>query len=177
MHDDGGRGPERLPVSVVMQRSMGRQGQWSFPKWEAVGVLAGEAVAAGTPRHQCVHQGEDGVEQIMWTGLVLGLHRDSAESYWYNLVGKTPSLFIGCRPGPDGDLAPFVVSANYDEAGAFMEADETVFSVPMPPEVYRRLEDYVVANYRPEPPRKRKRKSWTEEADSGTTPPPPHARP
>ena len=62
------------------------------------------------------------------------LFRDAAESYWYNLVGREPSLCVVCRPGNDIELEPFAVTANYDEAGAYMEADDTVFSAPLPPE-------------------------------------------
>ena len=93
------------------------------------------------------------------------LYRDGAESYWHNLVGQHPSLFVICRADGKGEIAPFAVTADYDEAGAHMEADDTVFAVPIPPEIHRWIEEYVIANCHPTPPVKRQRKRWTEAAD------------
>jgi hypothetical protein len=152
----------QFPVSVVMERRLAHHGPWSYPRWTAVGVVAGEAIGTGM-NHRRVRLDDDGAEQVLWSGLRLALHRDAAESYWYNLVGKQPSLFIACRADPDGELTPWVVTADYDEAGAYMEADDTVFALPMPPEIHRWLEEYVMANYHPVPPTKRQRKRWTED--------------
>jgi hypothetical protein len=161
--------PDQFPVSVILRQKQIRQGRWTVSGWELVGVVAGEAVAGGKIEKTPVRTDDD-EEQFLWSGFVLQLYKDSAESYWYNLVGKTPSLFVMCRPGDDDEMVPFVVSANYDEAGAYMEADDTVFSAPMPPEVYQWLERYVVANYTPQEPYKRKRKRWVEqEAGDGKT--------
>jgi hypothetical protein len=151
-----------IPVAVVMSRRMAIHRQWSYPDWRLDGVVAGAIAGAGGGR-QRVHA-ENGVEEFIWPGFTLRLYKDSAESYWYNLVGKTPSLFVVCRENTDGELEPCVVTADHDEAGAHMEADDTVFSTPMPPEIHERLERYVVEHYRPQPPRKRQRENWKEEA-------------
>lgn len=138
-----------------------------MPRWELVGVVAGEAIAGdGGISRRVIRSDEDG-EQLLWTGFKLQLYKDSAESYWYNLVGKNPSLFVICRTDPEDEtqLVPYAVSANYDEAGAHMEADDTVFSAPIPPEVYQWLERYVIANHAPQEPYKRKRKRWDKVGD------------
>jgi hypothetical protein len=57
-------------------------------------------------------------------------------------------------------LRPFQVTLSYDEAASYMEVDEPVFSLPMPPEVYRWLEGYVLEHYVPERKKKRKRDDW-----------------
>ncbi|NIR31984.1 MAG: DUF3305 domain-containing protein [Gammaproteobacteria bacterium] len=151
----------RFSVSVVMERRQIRHRGWSVPQWEAVGVVAGESVGEGS-EPVVVHVGADR-EQQLWPGFVLDLARGNAESYWYNLVGSKPSLYIICQVDDGGALAPVRVTADYDEAGAHVEADDEVFAVSIPPEIYQRLERYVVENYKPAPPKKRKRKDWAKE--------------
>ena len=153
-----------FPVSIVMERDRMNVGQWQLPRWRLLGFLAGEEFAeAGRQR---IHS-QEGREQYLISGFRLRLYRDSAESYWYNLVGHRPSLFLVCRAEEDGALSPFVVTANYDEAGAYMEADDAVFSAPIPPEIYRWIEAFVLDNYRPQEKKQRKRKNWAEESQYG----------
>jgi hypothetical protein len=41
-----------------------------------------------------------------------------------------------------------------------MEVEEDVFSVPMPAEIYRWVENFVLQHYVPERRKKRKREDW-----------------
>jgi hypothetical protein len=166
----------RFPLSAVMECTRSKRGPWRLPVWRLIGFVAGQAVAGDRAERLPVHAGE-GNSQWLWTGLNLVLFRDSAESYWYNLVGHRPSLFLVCREAEAGKLTPFMVTANYDEAGAHMEADDLVFSAPIPPELYLQLEAFVMQHYRPQPPVKRKRVNWTEKADDVWKPSPRLARP
>jgi hypothetical protein len=159
-----------------MECRRSRRGPWHLPVWRLVGFVAGLHVTGDRPRRLPVHSGEAG-SQWLWTGLSLALYRDAAESYWYNLVGRCPSLFLVCREDGEGEPAPFLVTANYDEAGAHMEADDQVFSAAIPPELYLQLEAFVMRHYRPEPPVKRKRVNWTEQAEDVWQPSPRLARP
>jgi Protein of unknown function (DUF3305) len=152
---ESGGSTQRVEVSVLMECSVFRHGQWTVPTWRAVGVLEGRHGDAARER---VHVAGE-VEQYIWRGLALTLHRDGAESYWYNLTGRSPSLFVVCREGEDG-MRPVLVTADHDKAGAHMEADDKVHAVPIPPAILERLERFVIANYRPEPRRKRKRTNW-----------------
>lgn len=155
---------ERVAVSIVLERRELQRGRWSFTDWRVVGVVAGQAFAEDEPKAALVHS--DGQSrQYLWSGFHLTLYRDSAESYWYNLVGKQPSLFVICAPRAGHEMAPLVVSANYGEAAGFMETDAKVFATPMPPEVYRWLEDYVLNNYDPQEPKKRQRRKWVDDHD------------
>jgi hypothetical protein len=165
-----------FPVSVVMECTRSSRGPWRLPVWQLVGFVAGEAVAGGHPRRLRVRT-ETGREHWLWTGLRLALFRDSAESYWYNLTGRQPSLFLICREDAPGEPAPFMVTANYDEAGAHLEADDLVFAAPIPPELHLRLEAFVMRHYQPQPPEKRKRVDWTGRTDDGWKPSPRLARP
>jgi hypothetical protein len=151
-----------IPLSLVMERQAARHRGWDYPRWRAVGVVIAGDADGGAIRRRKIHVDRDGVTQVLWSGLRLVLHRDAAESYWYNLVGRRPSLFVVCRGDVDGEMTPCAISADYDEAGAYMEADDTVYAVPLPPEIHLRLERHVLAHYRPTAPRKRRRTPWTQ---------------
>lgn len=151
-----------LAVSILMERRLAVQGQWQYPKWQACGVLTCQQARADR-QEKILVRAEDGCEQYIWHGFSLDLHRDSAESYWYNLTGKFPSLFVICHADEKGELEPFSVTANYDEAGAHMEADDPVFSLPIPPAIYQWLEHYIVENYIPQEKKTRKRTGWKQE--------------
>ena len=151
-----------LPVSVILSRKTVSRGALSIPSWSAVAVLAGESLASDGARGTMVR--DDGDEKhFLWTGLSLEFFRDSAQSYWSNLVGQRPALYVICHEQEDGDLFPASVTADHDEAGATIEGSDPVFTVPIPPEIYLRLEEFVVEHHMPKPPRKRKRKNWTGE--------------
>lgn len=153
-----------IPVSVVMQREEYQDHVWSYPRWQVLGVVAGQEVAHADLKRTLVRC-DDTYQEYLWSGFTVELFKDSAESYYYNLVGNNPSLFVICREEEDGGLAPFLVTANQDEAGAHMEADDAVFSVTMPAEVYKWLERYVVEHYVPQQRKKRKRKDWHSDSD------------
>lgn len=150
---------ERFPVSVIMERREIQRGPVPMPQWEVLGIVAGDDIAETDERCRIIHADEERTETL-WPGFELVLFKDSADSYWYNLTAVSPSLFVICHEDDEYELAPVHVSANYDEAGAHMEADDIVFSAPMPPEVYQWVEHYVLENYVPQQPRKRKREAW-----------------
>ncbi|MDZ7786695.1 MAG: DUF3305 domain-containing protein [Halofilum sp. (in: g-proteobacteria)] len=152
-------------VRVLMRRSEDPGSRWGIPRWELLAVLPdGDPPAA--PERKLVHEAS-GQHDFEWRGLSMPLFRDAAESYWYNLVGREPSLCVICRAGEDIDLEPFAVTANYDEAGAFMEADDTVYKAPLPAELLPELEEFVMTHYKPAEPRKRRRRNWSAEAADG----------
>jgi hypothetical protein len=154
---------ERHTVAVIMQRARVQRGPWSVPNWSAVSVVAGKHLAGGGARCTPIREDEEQA-QYLWSGLALELYRDEAEAYWYNLTSKNPSLFVICHEAPDGELTPFRVTADRDAASVCLESDDQVFAVPVPPEIYRSLEQFVVNHYVPQERRKRKRKNWSETA-------------
>ena len=165
----------RFPVSAVMECTQVQHGLWRTPVWKLVGFVAGRTTAGDSAQRLRVHSDAQR-EQWLWTGLSLALYRDCAESYWYNLVGRCPSLFLICREDASGELVPFTVSADYDQAGAHMEADDQVFSAALPPELHLQLEKFVMQHYRPQPPGKRKRANWMEAETDAWKPSPRLAR-
>ncbi len=154
-----------FPVSVIMECSQVRQGRWTVPKWEVIGVVAGRQMATQEIKRTLIRS-ENDRQQYLWTGLALELFKDAAEAYWFNLSGDKPALYVACSCEDETDeVVPILATADSTEGVMHEEANDIVFSVPMPPDVYQWLERYVVENYVPQEKKKRKRKNWVE--DSG----------
>lgn len=155
--------PTTFPVSVIVSREPVQVSQWVSERWEVRGVVAGEGIAQAHAQKTTLRVGEAG-EQTLWTGFELELFKDEAESYYLNLMGEKPSVFVICRveeaDDDEEELVPFLATLSYDEAASYMDADDAVYSVPIPPEVYLWVERYVVENYVPGENKKRKRTKW-----------------
>jgi hypothetical protein len=155
-----------LPVAVIMGRKLVTGRGWQVPSWRVVGVVAGADLPGRESRGIPVH-GDAEEEQFLWGGLRLELFRDAAESYWSNLTGTQPSLFVLCCENEAGALVPKLVTADHDEAGSGVEVGDRVFAAPIPPEVYQHLEAFVIAHHVPQEKRKRKRADWSAAGESG----------
>jgi hypothetical protein len=149
-----------LPMAVIMGRRMVAGQGWRVPSWRVVGLVAGSelpgAEAQGTPVH-----GDDEEEHFLWGGLRLELYRDAADSYWVNLTGRQPSLFVLCSEDEQSRIVPKFVTADQNEACSGVEGNDRVFAAPIPPEVYQHLEAFVVEHNLPQETRKRKRTDWS----------------
>jgi hypothetical protein len=152
-----------IPVGVVLARKLVQRAGWSLPSWEAVSVLVGERFAAGEARRQPLRE-IDGVTHYLWDGFELGLYRDAAETYWYNLTGVRPSLYVICHELHGGELEPTEVTADHADATSAVETDCKSFAVPIPPEVIGQIEEFVMTHFKPEPRHKRKRENWSEDS-------------
>ncbi len=149
--------PESFPVRVLMHRQSVRDNPWIDHRWEALGVLAGES--EGQSDGQAMER--DGMRELLFNGHQVTLHRDECESYYHNLLAPESQCYVLARVDDDGIPQPFLVSLSFDEANAYLETDDVeVYSVPVPPELYRWTEAYVLANYVPERRRKRKLDNW-----------------
>lgn len=146
---------EARPVAITMRRELKQRGPWRFAHWTLLEVRAdSEAPAAGVPPVQAQGKAQD----YVWRGHWLRLYPDAAESYWYNLTGAQPSLFVVCRPTDELEMEPFMVTADDDEASAMMEVDESVFSIAMPSELIPWVQRWVVTHYRAAPRKQHKPK-------------------
>jgi hypothetical protein len=148
--------PASFNVSVILEQQLSSWGGVSAS--EVVGVVASVA-------QEGVIHADEGRRQLLHSGFSLKLYQDEAESYYMNLMGERPAVFVVCRQEEDdeGGLTPLLVTLSYDEASSYMEVDEPVFSVPMPPELYRWVEAFVLRNFVPREKKRRKRENWTEE--------------
>lgn len=158
---------QSFPVTVVLGRRELRRRFWSLPSWRLAGVLVGHGLSAAGPRGEPVlgvdADDPDAERLFRWSGLEVTLYRDAAERYWQGLIGTDPKIHVRCRERTDESEArcePVAVTIDYDEALAWGDMDETVLSCPLPAELYRAMERFVVQHYRPTTFVKRKRKRW-----------------
>ena len=150
-----------IPVAVVLERAMDHSKKWVLPQWRLFAIVTGEHIRQ---HHQKVLIHQDEIRsRFYWGGMVLHLYKDGSEGYWYNLLSKTPYLFVICD-GEEGEMEidPGFVTANQDEATGYMESDRMVLSIAMPAEIRDILERYVISHYFPRQKKKRKRQNWAE---------------
>ena len=152
--------PEYFPVSVIME-SRPSNSAWQDLSWNAVGVCAATEHSPDEEPHaeaRVMNLGE--IKQFVYPQLKLRLFLDECESYYHNLMSPQPGCFVMAREDDTGRPVPFLVSMSFDEANAYQEGDDLVYAVPIPAELYRWLEAYVVEHYIPIKRKKRKRKNW-----------------
>ena len=148
---------EVYPVAVLASRERVKGNAWIDERWRVLGVVAADDRATGDIRRETVRTDAD-AEQYLWTGLKLVLRASEADSYYYNLLGTNPQIYVLTQLNDDGEPVPIEVSLEYSEALAFSEFGNESYAVPMPAELYCRIEQFVLAHYLPdEPRRKRKR--------------------
>jgi hypothetical protein len=145
--------PNQFAVSVIV--SVPADGGGSPV---VVGVVAGDR-----GRDESLIRSDSGGRQLLCPGFRLRLHKDEAESYYMNLTGDHPSIFVVCSEDEEERLQPSLVTLSYDEVSSYMEVEDAVFSVPMPPELYRWIEAFVLQYYVPERRKKRKLDRWKEQ--------------
>jgi hypothetical protein len=151
--------PDSFAVSVLVEYRETQDNRWEDGRWQVAGVVAGSGQGEGGGQARPLHAAGEG-RQYLWSGLRLQLHRDDAESYYFNLVSDRPSVFVICSQEAGEPPRPFIATLSYGEATSYMETDELVESVAMPAELYRWAERFVLEHYVPEKRRKRKRDNW-----------------
>ena len=148
-----------FPVAVVMHRRP-VQNRWIDCVWEPWSVLPGFA----GEREPRLLVSDAGVKQWLHPGFTLLLHRDEAEGYYLNVSGPGPSVFVLWRM--EGEQAlPLEVTVSSEEAGRWLDGGHSVDRVAMPPEVFAWVGDYVEHNYRPEPKKRIKPRSFKHPKD------------
>lgn len=161
--------PDSFPVSVLMEARPAKS-QWIDKSWTALGLVS-LLMPRSMPSKKKVTiikqgNGEDQIEQLLYSGLQIRLFLDECESYYHNLMSPEPGCFIVARIDEEAQAdqadvpIPFLVTLSFDEAHAYLEGDDIVYSVEIPPELYRWAEAYIIENYSAEKRKKRKRKDW-----------------
>ncbi|HZQ60076.1 MAG TPA: DUF3305 domain-containing protein [Casimicrobiaceae bacterium] len=148
-------------MTVIMRKSVLTH-RWASERWEPVAVeprpMSDAARVVRVPDTA-------GHEQWAFEGKVIELHRTEGEGYFLNLVAPEPKVFVMWRmlepeamtPGGPA-AAPFLVSVSYNEAARLLDGGEQVDGVPMPVEIRRWVEPFMLAHYKPEPRRKVRRR-------------------
>jgi hypothetical protein len=141
------------PVAVVMERTP-LASRWQSDKWEAKGVLPDIFGEAAAPRTLY----DDGKRlEVLYPGFEIRLKGEELESYFLNLTSPQPKAFVLVR-ADDGTPRPACVSLSYARGAGWMDANETVDAVPLPPELHAWVGEFVERYYRPRPKFKRARK-------------------
>lgn len=151
------RGARVIPVGVMVASELGPDG-WSS---HVQGVVSGQRFAGERPEKQLMRDGET-LQLHLWTGFVLHLYRRYVNDYALNVRNDSPSVFVVHRFPQPGDLQPFMVTVSMDEAQKLdapelRAPDEYVSRIPMPPEVYRWVEEFVLDYYEPKKPKGQRR--------------------
>src|SRR5258706_2693250 len=149
--------PKKI-VAVVMQRRAS-DNRWQSEFWELWSVL--ESAEQGPPRMLVQ---EAGVAQWLHPGFELTLFRDETEGYYLNVSSGAPKIFVLWRMEGEQGL-PLQVTASYDEGGRWLDGGHSVDNVAMPPEIFAWVGEYVEKNYRPEPKKRIKPRSFIHPQD------------
>lgn len=149
-----------FPIAVVMRRRRA-QSRWADWIWEPWSVLAGGP--AGEAR-LLVEEDAEGAAQWLHPGFELLLHHDEAEGYYLNVVTSDPRVFVLWRMEGEQGL-PVEVTVSFNEAGRWLDAGHSVDGVAMPAQIYAWVGDYVEKNYRPEPKKRIKPRSFQHPKD------------
>ena len=141
-------------LSVILQREVA-ESRWETHRWMLLGVVpdvGGEArtIAESSDVLQRVHPGFD-----------VTLFRDEAEGYFLNVSSEAPSAFVSLRiDEATGEPYPFQVTLSYNEAARWMDSAERVERAVVWPELAAWMGQWVEENYRPEPKKRRKPRSF-----------------
>ncbi|MGB0847391.1 MAG: DUF3305 domain-containing protein [Thiolinea sp.] len=146
---------DTFTVAVLMEKRPPAN-QWADAYWKAVGIIMGEQTDNET---RLVHE-QGAVQQYMIPGFTIRLYKDQCESYYHNMKSPQPGCYIICYKHDNAMPEPFLISMSFDEAHSYLEGDEEIYSVPVPPELYQHTEAFVIANYFPEKKKKRKLNNW-----------------
>ena len=149
--------PERPSqgMALVLEREA-VESRWETHRWRLVAAapdMGGEvreiALDGGARLHR-IHP-----------GIVVTLYRDEAEGYYLNASSEEPSVFVSLRiDEASGEPYPFDATLSYNEAARWMDSSERVERVPLWPEIAAWMGAWVEENYKPEPKKRRKPRSF-----------------
>jgi Protein of unknown function (DUF3305) len=144
-----------LDVSVIMRREpiVGAMSRWQSHRWVLENViLTGEATSTLVEKTATKITNTDknnSTERWIHAGCRVELFTDDAEGYYLNVTTDAPCWFVLWRMEEEAVIStepiakPEMVSLSYHDAGRWLDAQETVEQVPLPPEVVTWLKAFV----------------------------------
>lgn len=159
-----------IEVAVVMRREriIGPSSRWQPWRWVLAEVLAQIEGFGGAPR---LLFKDDNEERWLHPGYRVELFKDDAQGYYLNSTTEAPCWFVLWRMEEEAGLAaepiarPEMVSLSYHDAGRWLDAQETVEQVPMPPQVLAWLQAFVAEHHVLEAKRRRRPESFRSLSD------------
>ena len=151
-----------IDVAVVM-RKLPTSSRWQPWRWELEEVLPQEETFGSEPRR--LYQGEDG-ERWLFPGMRVELFRDEAEGYYLNVTTEKPAWFVVWRMEEEPTIAPeplarpAFLTLSYNEAARWLDAQEKVEQVPLPPALVEWVASFAAEHYVPEPRRRKRPESF-----------------
>lgn len=144
-----------VQVAVVMEREA-RPNRWEDWRFAVREVVVDTDGGFGDAMRVLRDDGQR--RQSLHPGFEVALYADEGEGYYLNLSSGAPVWFVMWRVDDEdpSQATPEAVSLSYNEAGRWLDAQERVDNVPLPPELVAWLQAYTDEHYRPEP-KKRKR--------------------
>jgi hypothetical protein len=157
--------PHSFSASLIMQQAPS-QNPWVDTQWDAIGILAeNREQTEQKPAVELIQEQAD-VRRYLYRGFTLRLHVDECESYYHNLLAPSPCCYVVTTAAQDGSPQPLLLTLSFDEAHAYLEGEENLYTVPIPPEIYQWTEAFVLAHYLPEKRTKRKRQDWRQSGEA-----------
>jgi hypothetical protein len=150
------------PIAIVMQRRAVTN-RWVDCIWEPWSVLAGTDLGEA----RLLVQTADAAQWIH-PGFELVLHKDELEGYYLNVSAPEPRVFVLWRmeSGSEGEFAlPAEVTVSSEEAARWMDGGHSVDGVAIPPAIFAWVGEYVENNYRPQPQKRFKPRSFQHPKD------------
>ncbi|MFI5444272.1 DUF3305 domain-containing protein [Polaromonas sp. UC242_47] len=149
-------------VAVVMRRER-IDNRWQPWRWTLADIVPDEPGFGDRPRLLFKEEHE---ERWLHPGFKVELFTDDAEGYYLNVTTQQPCFWVVWRMEEEAALAdepvavPQVVTLSYHDAGRWLDAQETVEQLPVPPAVALWLQAFVDAHYVLEAKRRQRPQSF-----------------
>jgi hypothetical protein len=147
-----------IALAVVMEREAAPN-RWEDWHHRPAEVVGSEEAFGCEPR---VLRDDGKFRRTLHPGFSLELFRDECEGYHLNLSSGAPVWFVMWRTDEEDPSRawPEIVSVSYHEAGRWLDAQEHVDNLPLPPEVVAWLQAFNDEHYRPEVKQRRRPASF-----------------
>jgi hypothetical protein len=141
-------------VSAILEREV-VESRWESHRWQLLGVVPD---VGGEPR--VIVEGA-GRLQKLFPGLPVFLYPDEAEGYFLNVSSEAPSVFVSMRVDEaTGETYAFEATLSYNQAARWMDGGARVERAVARPHLNPWMGEWVEANYRPEPKKRQKPRSF-----------------
>jgi len=129
------------------------ESRWESHRWQLLGAVPD---VGGEPRTIL-----DTPLRRLFPGFEVTLFPDEAEGYYLNVSSDAPSVFVSIRHDEGAiDPYPYRATLSYNEAAHWMDGGEQVDRVAAWPELIAWMGEWVEANYRPEPKKRQRPRSF-----------------
>lgn len=153
-----------IRVAILMRREaiQGAMARWQAWRWVLDDVTPHDS-GFGTVQ-RCLRQTE---HESLWLhpDWSVELFPDDAEGYWLNATSPAPCYFVMWRlidaeDGSEPLAMPQAVSLSYHDAGRWLDAQETVETVPAPAEVVAWMQGFAEQHFVPEEKKRQRPQSF-----------------